>query len=232
MSRDQWHERSFRTKKCAGCGNEFVPVVGSQKRCRAACGLEKQCGVCGKQFRPHRSLKKPPQGSCSFKCARSIQGFSQKKCETCRRIFEPTSANSHYCSEGCKFGRATCRICKREFVRTKNTSGRFCSQECHYAVYAPTGTRRPNSDGYMMIRTEKIPGKRRWTMEHRAVMETTLKRALKPWETVHHKNGNRRDNRPDNLELWKGKHGKGIRAADYHCPGCRCFEREAANGAL
>jgi hypothetical protein len=58
--------------------------------------------------------------------------------------------------------------------------------------------------------------------QHRWVMEQTLGRFLDPAERVHHRNGQRDDNRPENLELWRNPSPTGVRAADYHCPGCRC----------
>ena len=60
-----------------------------------------------------------------------------------------------------------------------------------------SGYRGYNHDGYVVLKSRGTQ-----IFEHRAVMEDVLGRALLPEETVHHKNGVRDDNRPENLELW------------------------------
>lgn len=45
-------------------------------------------------------------------------------------------------------------------------------------------------------------------------MEAMLGRPLVRKETVHHKNGKRNDNRPENLELWTKAQPAGQRVAD------------------
>lgn len=52
-------------------------------------------------------------------------------------------------------------------------------------------------------------------LEHRVVMEQMIGRALRGSENVHHMNGFRLDNRPENLELWTTNQPQGQRVVDH-----------------
>lgn len=57
-----------------------------------------------------------------------------------------------------------------------------------------------------------------WTiLEHRYVAQQMLGRPLEADETVHHINGIKDDNRPQNLQVRSGRHGKGAVLACGDC---------------
>lgn len=62
-------------------------------------------------------------------------------------------------------------------------------------------------DGYVQAYVPEHPAsnKRGWLLHHRLILETALGRYLAGTEEVHHLNGVRDDNRPENLELVPGR---------------------------
>jgi HNH endonuclease len=75
---------------------------------------------------------------------------------------------------------------------------------------------KTTNQGYTLLKMRDHPNANGngWVLEHRAVMSKVWGRALFPDEEVHHKNGQRSDNRPENLEVWVGKHPSGQRPED------------------
>lgn len=74
----------------------------------------------------------------------------------------------------------------------------------------------PNKDGYVFRFDPGSPhaGGNKLVYRHRFVMGELLGRPLRANESVHHKNGKRSDNRPQNLELWVKSQPAGQRVQD------------------
>lgn len=112
---------------------------------------------------------------------------------------------------------ATCTI---EDCEGRHVAKGFC--EKHYGRWrkhgdplattmGEQGKGTVGKDGYRVLYRPDHPNAnvRGYVFEHRVVMSGVLGRPLFPDETVHHRNGVRDDNRPDNLELWTSRHPKG-----------------------
>lgn len=71
------------------------------------------------------------------------------------------------------------------------------------------------SKGYVRRRRTNQDGVRENQWQHRWVVEQAIGRELYRHEEIHHKNGNRADNRwPENLEIWSTSQPKGQRVGE------------------
>lgn len=96
--------------------------------------------------------------------------------------------------------------------------------------HAWIGGRVQTSQGYVLSRVyeddplfcmaKKKAAGASYALEHRLVMARHLGRPLEDFETVHHRDGDRQNNRIRNLQLLTGRHGKG---ACFRCGDCGSY---------
>lgn len=109
------------------------------------------------------------------------------------------------CSTGCGRWAEAHGLCQTHLKRQQR--GSDLSKPIQ--IKAPHGSGHTDKHGYRIL---FIDGKLK--REHRHIMEQMLGRKLRQFENVHHKNGIRDDNRPENLELWVKAQPSGQRLDD------------------
>lgn len=151
----------------------------------------------------------------------------QMNCCQCNTFFIPKFSNSKYCSKACynycKRARhieknkkeRVCEFCNSKFLSFNKAI--FCSAACvsrgtinkrKKFITIPdclesSSRKLDKTLGYVRIYAPMHKEANTWgyVYEHRIIAEFILNRNLLEEEIVHHKNGKRWDNRPENLEV-------------------------------
>lgn len=116
--------------------------------------------------------------------------------------------------EGCDepfLAKDMCDKHRRRLLRTGTTDH---PNEHRWSEVVPGAVRTQRSDGYIAVCRTQPDGSSSIVKEHRIAMEIHLGRELLPHENVHHINGDRADNRIENLELWSTSQPAGQRVVD------------------
>jgi len=158
---------------------------------------KRTCDFCQESFILKRKKKDRPGKFCSYDCYwASIKKVRVERiCLSCGKL-----------------------LLLAPFEVRKGT--KFCSQECYHlskkGLKMPEGCIRKGEDnfnwkggiinqknGYVLILTKYHPSGQKYVLQHRLVMEAQIGRFLGSKEQVHHINENKKDNRIENLMLFR-----------------------------
>lgn len=129
------------------------------------------------------AAKTPRKDVMTDSWGRANRSLNDKACPRCGKTFRPLRSTSRYCSRACSWA---------------NNGGHNAKEEVWWI----------NSRGYVEGRIRTAEGVR-LVKQHREVAAEMLGRDLLPGESVHHKNGDKSDNRPENLAVIShGEHSR------------------------
>ena len=168
--------------------------------------LELKCDHCGKTF-GRRKGQESPRSFCSRECYWRSEYRTQLVANQNRKR-NPDAQETRPCVN-----------CARPVTRYVSSGQRefFCSRDCRWGSRKKPHLRQRTSSGYILVyvgRDHPNATRTGHILEHRKVMQDMLGRALLPHENVHHINGVKDDNRPENLELWSRSQPTGQRVED------------------
>lgn len=146
------------------------------------------------------------------KCIECDEGFEPfrtnvVRCEVCRNKSRPKDKKCLDCETLIGRQATRCKPCNNKKITGEgnpNYLGRSITSQGYIILNHPDFKNHPNAQA-----TGRI-------LEHVKVMSDSLGRPLIKGEEVHHKNGNRSDNRIENLELWTRSHPTGVRVIDLY----------------
>ena len=190
---------------CKVCGEALTKrqVREGSRFCSRACVHPPKalrfCVICKEVLRIDQ------RNCCSNECRSIWQTKAPRPCPECGGDIEGLAK---YCSTTCVASARKLRnplpLCKECSAECPTRGHTYCSDKCLKAYRLRNRKGRYNVEGYIFLYKPDYhrANSNHCVLEHIVVMEKKLRRKLKKEEVVHHINGIRDDNRPENLQVF------------------------------